>query len=117
MSSPINTALPEASKPAENGGGTVKPPTIIKTLSDQLRADLFIYSGPIERPYASKFLDIVETNKHSENVALIICTHGGDPDAAYIMARFLKCHYKRFTLYVFGHCKSAGTLLALGANE
>jgi len=35
----------------------------------------------------------------------------------FIIARSLKRFYKRFTLHVFGCCKSAGTLVALGADE
>ncbi|NJK36080.1 MAG: hypothetical protein HC919_14710, partial [Oscillatoriales cyanobacterium SM2_2_1] len=51
------------------------------------------------------------------NVILVATTFGGDPDAAYRMARFLQQQYDRFTLCVFGFCKSAGTLLAIGADE
>jgi len=98
-------------EPANNQG------TLFKEISDLYEADLFIFSGPIERPQASMFLDTVESNKSRKNVVLIICTHGGDADAAYIMARFLKANYDKFTLFVFGHCKSAGTLIALGSDE
>lgn len=90
---------------------------VFKALSDALDADLFVYSGPIERPQAGMFLDVVEASKTKKNVCLVICTLGGDADAAYIIARFVKSMYEKFTLYVFGHCKSAGTLIALGANE
>lgn len=44
-------------------------------------------------------------------------TFGGNADAAYIIARHIKRTYKKFILYVFGYCKSAGTLFALGADE
>ncbi len=30
---------------------------------------------------------------------------------------YVKRYYQYFTLYVVGHCKSAGTLIALGADE
>ncbi|HXJ16030.1 MAG TPA: SppA protein, partial [Candidatus Polarisedimenticolia bacterium] len=58
-----------------------------------------------------------EESSGRRNCALILTTNGGDPDAAYIMVRFLKRTYENLTLYVFGYCKSAGTLLALGADE
>lgn len=90
---------------------------LFQELSDSLNADLFVFSGPIERPQASMFIDVVERVRRRENVGLVICTYGGDADAAYIIARFLKNNYKTFTLYVFGYCKSAGTLIALGADE
>jgi hypothetical protein len=50
-------------------------------------------------------------------VLLILTTNGGDADAAYKIARHLKRCYDTFTLAVFGMCKSAGTILALGADE
>jgi hypothetical protein len=59
----------------------------------------------------------VDASKRRSNAILVICTYGGDIDAAYIIARHLKRRYQKFILFVFGHCKSAGTLLALGANE
>jgi hypothetical protein len=48
---------------------------------------------------------------------MILVTRGGDPDVAYRIARCIQNHYEKFTVCVSGICKSAGTLLALGANE
>lgn len=48
---------------------------------------------------------------------MILVTGGGDPDAAYRIARCLQNHYTKFTVCVSGICKSAGTLLLLGAHE
>ena len=42
---------------------------------------------------------------------------GGDPDAAYRISRALQEHYERFICMVPGYCKSAGTLIAVGAHE
>jgi Serine dehydrogenase proteinase len=47
----------------------------------------------------------------------ILVTWGGDPEGAYKIARFLQENYERFTCYVTGVCKSAGTLIALGAHD
>lgn len=47
----------------------------------------------------------------------MLCTYGGDPNAAYRIARCLQQTYKHFTVAVAGFCKSAGTLLLLGANS
>ena len=44
-------------------------------------------------------------------------TFGGDPDAAYRIARCFQKNYKRFSLYAPFHCKSAGTLIATGAHQ
>lgn len=50
-------------------------------------------------------------------MALILTTSGGNPDSAFQMARCLQRNYKKVTLLVFGDCKSAGTLVAIAANE
>ncbi|NJL78192.1 MAG: SppA protein [Richelia sp. SM2_1_7] len=61
--------------------------------------------------------EIKETSPKRDNIVLILTTYGGDPDAAFRIARYIKRKYQKFTLFVFGSCKSAGTLLALGADE
>lgn len=94
-------------------------PNYIEQISQKLDADMFVYSGPIDRGGANKFLDRIECvgpNRRA-NAALILCTYGGDADAAFIMIRTLKQVYDKLYLYVFGMCKSAGTLIATGANE
>ncbi|MGB8097085.1 MAG: hypothetical protein WCF17_08015, partial [Terracidiphilus sp.] len=48
---------------------------------------------------------------------LILVTEGGDPDAAYRIARCFQSCYEKFTCVVSGYCKSAGTLITTGANE
>ena len=48
---------------------------------------------------------------------LMMVTTGGDPDAAYRIARCLQDKYEKFVFYVSGYCKSAGTIVALGAHE
>ncbi len=47
----------------------------------------------------------------------MLTTSGGSPDAAYRMARCLKRQYTKIILYIYGVCKSAGTLVSIGANE
>jgi len=94
---------------------------LIEKISTDYDADLFFYSGAIEESYADLLIDRVHQELNSttkrKNVCLFLCTNGGDPDAAYKIAKCLKRHYEKFSLYVFGYCKSAGTLIALGANE
>jgi hypothetical protein len=50
--------------------------------------------------------------KRRPNLILLLVTEGGDPDAAYRISR-----YEKFSCLVSGYCKSAGTLLLLGANQ
>jgi hypothetical protein len=61
-------------------------------------------------------LCIAELKQH-ENVSVVLTTLGGDPHAGYRVARALRHYYKQVRLLVPSHCKSAGTLIAIGANE
>jgi hypothetical protein len=89
----------------------------IEELSEKMDADFFFYTGAIRDEDVEEFWESVSTNRQRKNVALILTTYGGSADAAYRIARRLRTHYERFSLYVFGSCKSAGTLLACGAHE
>ena len=80
--------------------------------------DLFLYSGPINQESVSGFFDIVlRKENRSKNASLILTTWGGSPGPAYRMARLLQKIYSTYRVTVFGPCKSAGTLVAIGANE
>lgn len=79
--------------------------------------DTFLYSGPIERGYDLNFADYVSENQKNDTVMLVLCTPGGSPDAAYKMGRYLQTRYDHFRLLIPGFCKSAGTLLAIAAEE
>lgn len=95
----------------------LEPADIIRMVTEDLDADIFVYSGELHRDGADGFLDIVDRANSRPNVLLVLSTPGGDADAAYIIARYLKREYEKFILCVYGYCKSAGTLLALGADE
>lgn len=79
--------------------------------------DCFLYSGDIRRGNDLSFIEFVAREKVSDDVMLILCSPGGDPDAAYKMGRYLQSKYDSFKLFVPGFCKSAGTLLAIAAEE
>lgn len=90
----------------------------VEFVSEELDADAFLYSAEITDINADTLInEIKETSPKRDNVILILTTYGGDPDAAFRIARYIKRKYQKFTLFVFGSCKSAGTLLALGADE
>lgn len=83
----------------------------------KMNSDFIIFSGNVYRDNAIDLLTRLDKKERRENISLLLCTFGGDPDAAYLIARGLKRRYKKFTIYITGICKSAGTLLALGADE
>lgn len=79
--------------------------------------DYFLYSGDIEPEYCFRFIDLVETTQSSFDVTLVLSTYGGDANSAYKIGRRLQSRYKGVRIFVPGICKSAGTLLAIAANE
>ncbi len=90
-----------------------------KTL-DTLRGedrDLFLYSGGIyPQPANQLVLSVLQRNPRKKNVSLLLTTYGGDAHQAYRLARLFRRLYKSFRVVVFGPCRSAGTLIAVGAN-
>ena len=80
-------------------------------------ADVLFLNGPIEDPIGLMVMDICKSRQRRENVILLLVTEGGSADAAYRIARCLQCLYQKFILFVSGYCKSAGTLVGLGAHE
>lgn len=80
-------------------------------------ADLIVFSGTIDSDSSDKLIRIVKENKEKDNVILVLTTRGGSPDAAYRIARCLQKYYNKLVLYVYGRCKSAGTLVCLAADE
>ncbi|HWZ44127.1 MAG TPA: hypothetical protein VNW97_11655 [Candidatus Saccharimonadales bacterium] len=79
--------------------------------------DVFMYNAEIKRPYDRELFDLCGKRIRRKNVALILASEGGDPDAAYRIARCFQEHYDRFTCVIPGYCKSAGTIIAIGAHE
>ncbi len=90
---------------------------LVLELSEKSDSDLYLYSGPISRDGANL---LIQTILHHENrrsrASVVLTTYGGDADAAYRMARFIQGAYGHFRLLIPGPCKSAGTLVATGAD-
>ena len=85
---------------------------------------VFFYNGKIDDQGFDKLVQKCEnafrtsrpTNERNR-VLLILVTEGGDPHAAYRCARYLWHHFRGYQILIPGWCKSAGTLLAMGADE
>lgn len=90
----------------------------IGQLSSTKEADLFFYAGEIRREGYDRLSEALESigGQRKRNAGLFLNTYGGDPHAAYRIARALGHYYDQLTLYVFGPCKSAGTLMSIGFN-
>lgn len=91
--------------------------TLANRLGDETDTDILLYSGKIERPYDEHVINACCNAKRRNNVLLMLCTYGGDPDVGYRIARVLQNKYKKFSVLIDGACKSAGTLITVGAHE
>lgn len=92
--------------------------SLLKRYQAQNKSDLFLFSGEITRRSGNEFLQILSAKKaKAGNAALILTTFGGDPHAAFRMMRAFQAEYKKITVYVFGPCISAGTLMTLVAHH
>lgn len=90
---------------------------IEKAISDY-PGDAYLYFGNVSREGYSKISSILENRDQKKNKAcLILITYGGDPDAAYRIARALRHYYKEVEILIADLCKSAGTLICIGADR
>lgn len=80
-------------------------------------ADVYFYSGPIDDNGFGQLTEQVALSRHRDKALLILVTNGGLANAAYQIARLIQREYKEFALYCPGPCKSAGTLVAIGAHR
>lgn len=79
-----------------------------------------VYVGEINRYGYERISKVCEglPEDHPKTVDLVLSTYGGDPDAGFRIARCLQHYFEDgITLYVPHYCKSAGTLIAIGASE
>lgn len=90
---------------------------VAKELAAADDTDVAIYNGVIGRFFDEEVITKTLGRRRRPNLLLIMVTEGGDPDCAFRIARCLQSKYQRFSLFVSGYCKSAGTLIAIGAHQ
>ncbi|MBL8842346.1 MAG: hypothetical protein JNL90_12550 [Planctomycetes bacterium] len=84
----------------------------------QAEPDVLVYSGAISDIGAGRVFSKTRSKPTtSRHLDMLLTTHGGSPDAAFRIMRFLRRHYDRIVIHVPAICKSAGTLMVLGADE
>ena len=85
---------------------------------DEYDGEIFLYYGDISRHgYDEISLAYEQAKEKKEKVCLVLITCGGDPDAAYRIARATNHHFNRVEILIPDRCKSAGTLLCIGAHQ
>jgi hypothetical protein len=91
---------------------------IATQLADETESDVILVNAAMDRGHEATFIDAcATTTPRRKNAIVLIVTSGGDADVAYRMARCLQQNYENITAVIPGMCKSAGTLLAIGAHE
>lgn len=77
--------------------------------------DIITYSGEINMDGYQAVCDAL-AKKKNDRALLVLSTPGGDPHAGFRIARALQHNFSSFDALVPRYCKSAGTLLVVGAS-
>ena len=87
-------------------------------------ANVLYYNGPIDSRGFAQLVAACQAadarpphGREQRGVLLILVTNGGLAAYAYRSARYLRRMYRTFQVLIPGPCYSAGTLLAIGADE
>lgn len=82
-----------------------------------LGGEVVVYNGPISEDGLGLFVSKATQISSDKKLILAIVTYGGIADSAYRIARYAQNYFKDFVLFIPSDCKSAGTLIALGASK
>ncbi len=86
-----------------------------RSISQSEKADIYLWNGPINEEGLGELVS--SATREQENGILILTTFGGSANSAYRAARYMQTLYASFTVVVPSFCKSAGTLITLGAHR
>ena len=93
--------------------------TLAKLKHENPETDFLVISRGIDRALhydLTKCLD--ERVKKNKKCHLFLTTYGGDPHGGYRVARCLRHHYSDYLkVIVPSYCKSAGTMIAIAADQ
>lgn len=78
--------------------------------------DFYIINGPVNELMES-MVTICVSSPTNNTCAIFLTTYGGSADVAYRVMRLFQRKYSRVKVVVFSQCKSAGTIMAIGADE
>lgn len=97
-------------------------PTIKDTLvkyCTETDTDILMFNGAIGDSVGitNGFVDFILGRPHRKNCMLFLTTYGGDANWAYKIYKALKTTYDDYDVVICGYCKSAGTLITLGARQ
>ncbi|WP_238874247.1 SDH family Clp fold serine proteinase [Achromobacter xylosoxidans] len=114
----------QAGEPRDNAEGQPAPHLHIAGPEDaaapapEPARDVIVYSGQINRAgYDQICLQLDEQKQKSRQALLVLTTPGGDPHAGFRIARALQHEFEEFHALIPWVCKSAGTLICIGATK
>lgn len=81
------------------------------------KADVVLLKGGIYSPLLVGALEGIGKYRKNKKLFLMVHTPGGDASEAFRVARCFQQNYQSITVMIAGECKSAGTLLAIGADS
>ncbi|AZZ94667.1 SppA protein [Hahella sp. KA22] len=91
---------------------------VVESGPENYDGEVFMYYGDIAREGYNKISEAYEKAENKKDkVCLVLVTYGGDPDAAYRIARATHHHFSTVEVLIPDICKSAGTLLCIGAQR
>src|SRR4051812_18268890 len=80
--------------------------------------DYIIVSRDISRSLHTDLSSLIKREKKASKCVVFLTTRGGDPHAGYRIGRCLRHNYPdQVKICVASYCKSAGTLIAISADE
>lgn len=97
--------------------------------ANAINADIIAYFGDVNASGASKLCRSIRAWKSRKHVLLMLATYGGDANSAYRVARQIQKVYgtrkdfkdsdddPQFWCFLPTSCKSAGTIITLGADK
>lgn len=91
--------------------------TLVKQIATQYNADVFYYAGLISREGYELVTQYCMAHTPKKDACLFLATYGGDADVAYRIARAFRHNYEKLHIFIPRECKSAGTLLLIGATS
>lgn len=81
------------------------------------RSDILLLNGELDFGLDRKVAKLMLSRRRHKSLHLVIVTEGGNADVAFKVGRCLQSLYDNVTAVVPGWCKSAGTLVCIGAHK
>lgn len=97
---------------------SARPAEILKKIASSIERDILLINTPMTDGVEEDVRKALEDREdRQDGIFVILVTEGGSADAAYRIGMALQSHYEHIEICVAGWCKSAGTLIAICADE